>query len=285
MENSTAVSVVIGSYQRNGFIQLAIESVRADLINTPHEIIVVDGGSTDGSLEWLISQKDIITIAQHNRGIWNGKTIIKKSWGYFMNLGFKIAKGKYICMLSDDCIVTPNSLINGIQLFDNSLANPSIKVGAIAFYWRNWPKDQKYLVGKTWGDNIFVNHGLYLNAALKEVSYADEDNYHFYHADGDLSLRLWNKGYSIIDSPKSFVEHYVDTNEHVRIENHKTQQADWSYYKNLWGPNLGQPKSDWIELEFIDPSEIAKKYNSVIRKKKILRQFLPLRRALSKIVN
>ena len=181
MENSTAVSVVIGSYQRNGFIQLAIESVRADLINTPHEIIVVDGGSTDGSLEWLISQKDIITIAQHNRGIWNGKTIIKKSWGYFMNLGFKIAKGKYICMLSDDCIVTPNSLINGIQLFDNSLANPSIKVGAIAFYWRNWPKDQKYLVGKTWGDNIFVNHGLYLNAALKEVSYADEDNYHFYH--------------------------------------------------------------------------------------------------------
>jgi glycosyltransferase involved in cell wall biosynthesis len=57
----------------------------------PFEIIVVDGGSEDGTLEWLIRQKDIITIVQHNRGEFNGKPVKRKSWGYFMNPCFKAA--------------------------------------------------------------------------------------------------------------------------------------------------------------------------------------------------
>jgi glycosyltransferase involved in cell wall biosynthesis len=62
------VSIVLGSYNRLPFLKLTIESIRREMENSAHEIIVVDGGSTDGSMEWLIQQKDVLTIIQNNRG-------------------------------------------------------------------------------------------------------------------------------------------------------------------------------------------------------------------------
>ncbi len=73
MENKPLISVVIGSYNRAKFLRLTIESLREELKSLPYETIIVDGGSTDGTLKWLIKQKDIITIVQHNRGEWKGK--------------------------------------------------------------------------------------------------------------------------------------------------------------------------------------------------------------------
>src|ERR1700722_16867102 len=174
------VSVVFGSYQRRRFIEPALESIRNELQGIPHEIIVIDGGSTDGSLEWLSAQKDVLLIVQHNRGEWMGAEIERRSWGYFMNFGFKAAHGKYVCMLSDDCLVIPGAIRNGLKTFEAALDNGA-KVGAVAFYWRNWGQQKDYMVGLTMG-HLFVNHGLYLNDALADVGYLDEENYKFYHA-------------------------------------------------------------------------------------------------------
>src|SRR3990167_6740272 len=99
MQKKPIVSAVIGTYNRIDFLKPAIETVRLELKNIPHEIIVVDGGSTDGTIDWLVKQKDIIGIIHHNRGKWQGKEIERKSWGVFMNLGFRAASAKYICML------------------------------------------------------------------------------------------------------------------------------------------------------------------------------------------
>ena len=77
--SSTEISVVLGSYNRCSFLKAAIESVRNNGITVPYEIIVVDGGSTDGSFRWLSRQKDIITIIQHNRGTFRGKPIRRRS--------------------------------------------------------------------------------------------------------------------------------------------------------------------------------------------------------------
>src|SRR5580700_1830430 len=106
------VSVVLGTYNRLSFLKATIASVRASQIGVPCEIIVVDGGSTDGTLDWLMEQRDIISIVQHNRETVEGKPRRKRSWGYFMNLGFKCAEGRYICMISDDSVVHPDTLAN-----------------------------------------------------------------------------------------------------------------------------------------------------------------------------
>ena len=252
------MSVVVGTFNRIEFLRPTIETVRSELEDVPHEIIVVDGGSDDGTTSWLADQRDIISIVQHNRGDWRGKRIERKSWGYFMNLGFKISAGKYICMLSDDCLVVPGAITNGVELFETQLQSGR-KVGAVAFYWRDWPEDQSYRTGITFGNRMFVNHGLYSRSAMTQVGFADEATYFFYQADGDLCLRMAEAGYACIDSPDSFVEHYRHTETEIRTSNMSTRGADWKAYVARW-ESLGQPDSNWIERRFEDPHRTADRY-------------------------
>lgn len=227
------VSVVLGSYNRGQLLRHAIESVRDNAAFAKHEIIVIDGGSTDGSPEWLLQQKDVITIVQHNRGEYRGRPIERRSWGYFMNLGFKTAQGKYVLMISDDCILLPDAIERGIEVFEARLASRK-KVGGVAFYFRNWPGEREYYVQRTLGGKLMVNHGLFLREALEAVGWADEDNFVFYKADGDLCLRLWQAGYEIIDAPGAFVEHYLDDSESVRVQNNETLEQDKRTYVARW---------------------------------------------------
>jgi glycosyltransferase involved in cell wall biosynthesis len=248
------VSIVLGSYNRKAFLKSTIKSVRENKISYDYEIIVIDGGSDDGSLEWLLKQKDIITIIQYNRGTFQGKEIKRKSWGYFMNLGFKCAKGEYILMISDDCLILPDSINKGIFHFDD-LRNKNRKVGALAFYWRNWPEQKEYMIGLTF-NKIFVNHGLYLKSALEEISYIDEEYYVFYHADGDLCLRLYEKGYEVLATENSYIEHYSHANLKVKKSNFLLQNEDWNRYQLRW-KKLIPPNSDLI-LHKIDKIYIDK---------------------------
>jgi glycosyltransferase involved in cell wall biosynthesis len=249
------VSVVLGSYNRMQFLPLTIESIRRELVDVAHEIIVVDGGSDDGSLAWLVRQKDIITIVQHNRGEWNGVPIKRRSWGYFMNLTFKAAQGEYVCMLSDDCLVVPGAIKNGIHHF-KMLRNQGRNVAALAFFWRDWSKAETYHVGCTLGEKLYVNHGMFLNQALRDVDYIDEDTFFFYNGDGDLCLKLWQKGFEILDSPDSYIEHYPHANLDVRKTNYDRFKHDLKNYLAKWEDIYYDPAQNnvgkIIEKAFID---------------------------------
>jgi GT2 family glycosyltransferase len=259
-ETRSHVSLVLGSYNRKEFLIEAIESIRRNGIEVPYEIIVVDGGSTDGSKEWLGSQSDIITIIQHNRIAPEGQTVRRRSWGYFMNLGFKCAEGQYIVMISDDSLLVPGAVMNGIRHCE-ALQRQGRNIGAVAFYWRNWPEQQDYWVGLTCGGKMFVNHGLYVRAALERVGWIDEERYRFYCADGDVCLKLWEQGYEVVDCPASFVEHFSHANLEVRQSNLEHEREDRKAYQDRWRgiffdpskPNLG----GWIHLGHEDQAHTA----------------------------
>ena len=213
------VSIVLGTYNRKRFLKNTINQIRNEIgiLEVSAEIIVVDGGSDDGSIQWLVEQKDIITILQHNRGIWRGKVVARQSWGYFMNLAFKCARGKYVCMLSDDCVIIPGAIKHGYEEFEFRLQSGK-RLGALAFYWRNWPGNPRYFVIRV-KDQVYVNHGLYLRKALEDVGFINEADYYFYCADTDLSFRLVRAGYVVEATTCALIEHSQHINTKIRRDN------------------------------------------------------------------
>src|ERR1700716_2554760 len=83
------VSVIIPTYNRLWSLPQAVESCRENACKV--EIIVVDDGSTDGTGEWLQSQKDVVVLKTSNWG---------KCWA--VNSGVRIARGEYIRFLDSD---------------------------------------------------------------------------------------------------------------------------------------------------------------------------------------
>lgn len=242
MKYEPIITVVIGSYNRRSMLQVCIDAVRTELKFLEHEIIVVDGGSTDGALEWLTKQKDIITVVQHNRGEWKGEQLTRKPWAYFMSLGFKSASGKYICMLSDDSLILPNAILNGLELF-RTTKNKEEKLGCVAFYFRDFPIRKKYAVAVNIG-SLYVNHGIYLADALKDVGYLDQD-YHFYFSDTDLVIKMKQQGYACIPCESSFVEHYFEATPEIRASNNDAKkEEDRLRLINKW-KGIAYPESDY----------------------------------------
>ncbi len=233
MQKKPTISIVLGSYNRKPFLKKAVRTIRENGITVPYEIVVIDGGSSDGSIKYLTSQKDIITIVQHNNGYWQGQKIDKKSWGYYMNIAFRACHGKYIVMISDDCLLVPNSVMNAYNLFEDELIAGN-KVGGIAFYWRNLPYEKMYYVRQTLGHKLSINHGMYLKNALENIGYCEEEKYPFYYGDGDLSLKLWKAGYSIIDCKKAFVEHFHFATMSIRQRNSEKKEIHKKVYMDSW---------------------------------------------------
>src|SRR5436190_18973770 len=83
---ATGVSVVVVTYNALPWLERCLESVRG------HETIVVDHGSTDGTLE-LVRERfpEARLIEQENKGLGGGS-----------NAGMRVASGDYFLLLNSD---------------------------------------------------------------------------------------------------------------------------------------------------------------------------------------
>lgn len=209
-QNKADISIVLGSKNRKNLIKATIQSIRENGFSGKMEIIVIDGGSTDGTCDWLAKQKDIFTIVQPNYKIIDheGISVLAHSWGKFMNIGFKYANSPWIVMVSDDLILAKGALQKGYDELVNRV-NKGEKIGGGAFYFREYPRHSYYRVGLLPENYININHGFYCKEALEKVNYVEETEFNFYCADGDLTMRLNGNGWETIALEDCYANHLV----------------------------------------------------------------------------
>lgn len=98
MTMNPIVSVIIPTFNRLPLLQETVDSVRNQTYQH-REIIVVDDGSTDGTAEWLESQRDLRIVRQANSGIAASR-----------NRGAAEARGPWLAFLDHDDLWVPEKL-------------------------------------------------------------------------------------------------------------------------------------------------------------------------------
>lgn len=102
------VSIVIPTFNGLNFTNFCLESIRRSTIH-PYEIIVVDNGSSDGTVEFLRKQENIILIENgENRG-----------YPTACNQGLEKSSAPYVLLLNNDVVVTEGWLGRMFQGFFN----------------------------------------------------------------------------------------------------------------------------------------------------------------------
>jgi GT2 family glycosyltransferase len=88
------VSVVVVTYNALPWLEQCLDSVRG------HEVIVVDHGSTDGTLDFVRTHHpDVRIVEQENKGMGGGN-----------NAGMRVASGRYFFLLNSDAWVVGDGL-------------------------------------------------------------------------------------------------------------------------------------------------------------------------------
>ncbi len=220
-------SAVLVSWNRCDLLQKAIQSLLDQ--NYPSlEIIVVDNGSTDGSLDWLRGQ-DWIKLIENTQNV--GASAAR-------NQGTRIASGQYIIYMDSDAELRSSGALS--KLIEYMEANP-LTAGAAGIYYTDQALTKLWCWSPCMDWEGYFNptasmqptespqvlstcFSIYRHEALSEIGGFDE--YYFYlYEDGDLSQRILKKGYKLLVDPEvKILHHYADPGRT------KQDQLQFHYY-------------------------------------------------------
>ena len=181
------VSLVSGTYNRLQYLQQMVKSFRESIgVGIPYEIILVDGGSDDGTISWCLYQIDIKFIEQ-------GKLLgaVKA-----FNEGALAANGKYVILANDDIEFLGDSVVYAIRhMEDNTICG----IGCFFQNRNNKAFHVEQMPAIKDGKQISYYYG---QVCIVRREIGDEvgwwgDYLHTYGGDNELSCNVLEKGYDV----------------------------------------------------------------------------------------
>ena len=229
------IDICIGNYNTKGYLIKCVESFRE---HTPieHNLFVVDNGSKDGSVEWLKSQKDIISI-------YNPQSI---GYGASINQGLKQGNSPFVCIVSADVEVLNgwwemgNVCIGKFAVVGPKLIFPDGRIGGCGVVGtdekpilRGWQEEDKGQYDKA-EEVLSVCGALFvMRRKIWEELGGFDERFFLYYEETDLFRRARNAGYQILYYPKVKAIHHWNKSpkddgiDHIELSK-KLYQEKWN---------------------------------------------------------
>ena len=200
------VTVIIPTFNRLRWIPICLDSIKRQTY--PHlETLVIDDGSTDGTVAWLKSQQDYSFVRVHEQPKNCGASIAR-------NDGIRLAQGELIVFIDSDDALLSNHVETAVKIFrdypdtglfccDSTIIDSD---GEILFNGRTWHQIQSELrnhpvqSGFRSLSNIFEFSHIFPGFTLPKAVFekiGDFDQSIFPMDDYDLSLRVAGAGYQV----------------------------------------------------------------------------------------
>lgn len=240
------IGLVSGTFNRRPLLQRMIETFRSNVpTGITYTITLIDGGSTDGTLEWIREQPDIKLIADGE---------LKGAISAFTR-GAYATDAKYIIMANDDIEFGADSILKAfVHLEEHN------RTGAVAFK-DNRPippyHDEKSfkvleMPANKDGRNVTVIYaqvGLFRKWLGDKVGWWLGENKEMagsrtYAGDNFLSAKVWELGYSVDAVEGVYIIDHVTEDELRQINRAQGKIADVGdseVYYRLWHKSIGGP--------------------------------------------
>ncbi len=235
------ISIIILTYNQLKYTKLCIESIKT-WTEVPYELILVDNGSSDGTVEYLTSIADVKLITnQTNLGFSKG-----------VNQGIKAADGDHIMLLNNDTIVANNWLKNQLRCIDSKLKVGIVgprsncargKPGTIECNLNGLEEIVKFSNNFNKPD---VNKWFELNAVagfcmlikrkvIEKIGLFDEDFEYGLFEDRDYCCRARENGFKVYCAGDTFVYHF----------GHRTFEGNNLPQRHIFNKNMKRFKQKW----------------------------------------
>jgi GT2 family glycosyltransferase len=230
---TTSLSVVIGTCNRRELLRECLGSLIGKIAG-PHEIIVVDAGSTDGTLEYLRTVAGIRVVADAER----------LGQAQSLNRVFRHLGSDLICWLSDDNVLQPGMLDAAVGVLD---AHADIGMVALKTKDVRGPFTQHpYIGGLSPGARVLTaNQGVIRRELFQSLGFFAEE-YRDYGIDMELTMQVLLGGWKVVMTRAVAIHHFRDHEAHpgaitstARKERHAAaRQKYFERYADLAPPTV-----------------------------------------------
>lgn len=213
VEKKYTVSIVIPTYCRRDSLLKALRSL-VDLDWDPfdREIIIVDDGSRDGTVEELERVAKSIVGFRYIKQANLGPAIAR-------NAGVNISTGEFIFFMDDDCVADKSWIRESIKLFSDP------EVGGVGGTIKYRPPNNSWAnkcaaheasgCGQPVDRQGKLQYLITANAAVRKIAFTQVGGFdkvfrYAAHEDIDLSYRLLANHWKLALSFNTYVDHYHD---------------------------------------------------------------------------
>lgn len=225
------VSAIVVSFHGRKFLADCLSTLKADLARISHEIIVVDNGSTDGSIDIIRQVAPEAHLIKHGTNLGFARGV---------NAGIEAARGQYLWILNQDLRVRRGCLK---ALLDRLMQDEQIGMigpkyvgfdGVLQYSARALPRYRYVMYKAVLLDRFFPAHRefggwkmtwfdhetemeveqpmgaamLVPRSVIERVGLLDE-SFPIFFNDVDFCRRLGDAGYKLLYYPKAVIEHFV----------------------------------------------------------------------------